>query len=489
MNVLEKAHPTSLWLLFGVAAFGAFSFASTAEIQSEFFTSVEVGAAMASPKGDAGGLAVPASCPSFEHFPGECAPAAPDLTVNGFTSDITVESGENYRLDWVCNGGSVPSGGINIPWNPSINPDTDMQFQVWSGPAPHLVPYQIDCDNGGSDNLTVTIEEPFVTISASPPLARKGDSVNLTWDSSGVVSGVLGEALEFDGSDDSIDFDSGTGWLANVPAATVSLWVNGDNISSGFHQALVDISIGGGSGSRYELIWKGTGPAGSFRVGGRGDDSDTFESEETTNLFTSNGTWYHVVGVMDYANKDVKIYVDGVLQNTVGSIDDVAPATSNTSPQDAEIGVNAGSTFWYFDGFLDDVRIYERELTQDEVTRIYNHQSILSTGLVGHYTFGSDSISGNTIENIVSPGTNDGTFVGGTPTLQVGIVPTSFGCIINGPIWDPPSPQFPLNGVSGNVTVGPVDGESDFSISCDLSGGTNVQDSVKVRVVPGFFER
>jgi concanavalin A-like lectin/glucanase superfamily protein/type IX secretion system substrate protein len=77
-----------------------------------------------------------------------------------------------------------------------------------------------------------------------------------------------------------------------------------------------------------------------------------------------NDVWYHIIGVRDYANNKVHLYVDGVLVDT----DDVTEPALTDITMLASIGVfNEGDDIrGYFEGMIDDVRIYNRPLTPEE---------------------------------------------------------------------------------------------------------------------------
>lgn len=76
-------------------------------------------------------------------------------------------------------------------------------------------------------------------------------------------------------------------------------------------------------------------------------------------------TWYFVVGVRE--GNLVKVYVDGVLENTdVGSNDLISYGANPI----ASIGEkNASATGWY-DGIIDDVKIYKRALLLTEIQEL-----------------------------------------------------------------------------------------------------------------------
>ena len=90
-----------------------------------------------------------------------------------------------------------------------------------------------------------------------------------------------------------------------------------------------------------------------------------------------------------------------------------------------EIGVRLIEGF-YFDGKLDEIRMYNRELTASEVAKLYQSGAVktnassaalddgssLASGLVGHWTFDGGDITRNQIVDRSSQG-NHGGFIGG----------------------------------------------------------------------------
>jgi len=77
----------------------------------------------------------------------------------------------------------------------------------------------------------------------------------------------------------------------------------------------------------------------------------------------STGQWYHVVGVYDGSSR--KVYVDSILRDTQSQSGNIV---SNDVP--LRIGTKNGS-FESFGGTIDDVRIYDRALTEPEVLHLY----------------------------------------------------------------------------------------------------------------------
>lgn len=97
----------------------------------------------------------------------------------------------------------------------------------------------------------------------------------------------------------------------------------------------------------------------------------------------STGNWYHCVLVKE-SNSSWKIYVNGTV--TASTATRSGTLTGQTG---LAVGANDGGTAGmggYFDGMVDEVAIWDRALTSDEVTELYNSGNGLS------YPFSSTSI-------------------------------------------------------------------------------------------------
>jgi Concanavalin A-like lectin/glucanases superfamily len=99
--------------------------------------------------------------------------------------------------------------------------------------------------------------------------------------------------------------------------------------------------------------------------------------------------WYHVVGTYDGAT--IKIFVNGALTNSQPLADDIK---SNATP--LFIGENADSTGRNWSGDIDEVKIYDQALQDNEVQSLYNNES---RGLQRDGTLRSCSVCGATLGN------------------------------------------------------------------------------------------
>ncbi|MCD6219131.1 DUF4091 domain-containing protein [Candidatus Calescamantes bacterium] len=88
------------------------------------------------------------------------------------------------------------------------------------------------------------------------------------------------------------------------------------------------------------------------------------------------GQWYHVAAVYD--GQLMKIYIDGKLDNKVSKGRFSIP----TSGQPLRIGKWTDNAPRYFPGVIDEVRVYHRVLSEEEIAKRYEGKEIDCTGLV-----------------------------------------------------------------------------------------------------------
>jgi len=87
----------------------------------------------------------------------------------------------------------------------------------------------------------------------------------------------------------------------------------------------------------------------------------------TASTSITNGAWRHVVAVYDSTN--VFIYIDGTNQTL--ALTGTVPASIADSSANLHIGVDAALA-QYFNGSIDEVAIWNRALSSNEVYQIYN---------------------------------------------------------------------------------------------------------------------
>jgi hypothetical protein len=174
------------------------------------------------------------------------------------------------------------------------------------------------------------------------------------WNATGTapVVGKLGQALSFDGSNDFVSTPQTSGSLA-VDTLTISAWVKPGTISG--DQFITNLSTYG----HYRLMRIGSNIRWYWSGGGFHD---------TTNANLVPGSWYHIVGTFSHATtpNQINIYINGIL-----SLAETETVAAGVLDGQVYIGTSE-SISDFFSGTIDDVRVYNRALSADEVKRLYN---------------------------------------------------------------------------------------------------------------------
>jgi hypothetical protein len=240
--------------------------------------------------------------------------------------------------DWRVNGSSIAV--LNLPFDTNIS----------SNAAKAIKDYSTFGNNGTLGNSTL----------GTQPI----------WNASGKIGG----AYEFDGVGDFINCTNSSSLNLNGSMA-IEVWIR----PAMSHET---------TGNNYGVLAKATNPRWSWQLrfggadgGGTNTDRLGFQFNNNTNdqavpgawvnvdRNLVSGQWYHIVGT--YNGTHAKIYLNGVLNDTkpVNRI--------QTSVAPLVIGHEGWNNF--FNGTIDDVRIYNRSLSAEQINILYQ------TGLSGKY--------------------------------------------------------------------------------------------------------
>ena len=168
------------------------------------------------------------------------------------------------------------------------------------------------------------------------------------------TTGITGNCLEFDGVDDYVDCGDNTN-LNITDAITIEAWVNGTQL-----QSLSEDYAGiVGKGNDYNIRYsRGSDKFyGRFIIGG-------VVKYPNIMLNPVEGTWYHLVVTYDKNGgpNNFKSYVNGI--NTY-SYTYTGSIGSNSEH------LKIGYSYKYFNGLIDSVKIYNKALTQYEISSHY----------------------------------------------------------------------------------------------------------------------
>lgn len=164
----------------------------------------------------------------------------------------------------------------------------------------------------------------------------------------------LGNALSFDGVDDYVDCGNDESLNITGPI-TVEIWVK-RNSTDELTRRIVERAQWGPRRGYYLMTSVNKI---SFTV----HYNDTLYVVISNSSFTV-GVWTHLVGVYD--GTKLKSYWNGVLERESNGPPQIDP----TSAKKLIIGSEAG-TGYYFDGLIDEVRIYSEALSTAEIQKHY----------------------------------------------------------------------------------------------------------------------
>jgi hypothetical protein len=139
---------------------------------------------------------------------------------------------------------------------------------------------------------------------------------------------------------------------------TIESWVNFDGNTNDF------IFEKGNVNTQFSLFSHSIDIV--FRTYHSGDGSFHTQSPSKASVGVVNGQWHHIVGSWDGSTK--RIYVDGVLRNSVSKSGNLVTRTTG-----AAVGRFGGTTTgYYFGGYIPKVSLYSRGLTADEIQQNFN---------------------------------------------------------------------------------------------------------------------
>ena len=180
------------------------------------------------------------------------------------------------------------------------------------------------------------------------------------------VPGVIGNGLDFDGTNDYVNAGSGAS-LDDLGDMTICAWINARATTGGWDHIATKYDAGGTVG------WDMYQGGGAYSSSGYGYRETGFESD---------GWWDHYCAVNTFStylgsgSVNITIYKNSVPVNTGAN-------TYGSGGSDAANSLFIGSfmgTGDFFNGVLDEMRVYNRALSATEIQQIYNYAGSSSAG-------------------------------------------------------------------------------------------------------------
>lgn len=175
------------------------------------------------------------------------------------------------------------------------------------------------------------------------------------------VTGKLGNAYNFNTGDSECFADTTPNGF-DEQDTTISFWVQYDTIGNSNPVHYGDVGTNNFEGYRFTTD-------GSNKVIFQVIETTTSATQADANSGSSLGTWIHVVGVINDSANTVYLWVDGVKQTDTGTITSVEYGSD-----DFKVGCARSTTarVAFFDGRVDELGVWNRSLTANEIAELYN---------------------------------------------------------------------------------------------------------------------
>jgi len=199
--------------------------------------------------------------------------------------------------------------------------------------------------------------------------------------------GVKGGGYYFDGANDTISFGIGSDFFP-LTQFSISIWFSSDGTTpvTGTCPGIIGFTYG------FRVLFNGSTGQLSYRIF-KAVGSEQIDQSTTQNYFDS--LWHHVVATCN--GSDMKLYIDGVYQSQ-GDVSDFWDGSTSWPASTWCIGRDLNNEYLFFRGCLDELRIYDRELTQKEVSILYDLDKTSTMKMVNNTASDTIYVSGEIIE-------------------------------------------------------------------------------------------
>jgi hypothetical protein len=308
-------------------------------------------------------------------FTTEAAPALTSQTPASGATNVAVSTTvqavfnkaiQSSTLSFVLKNASGTTIASTVAYNASTNTATLTPIAALANSTTYTVTVSGAQDSNG--NAMAPVSWSFTTAAATTPSGlvaaysfnegsgttvtdlsgngHTGTIANATW----TTAGKYGNALSFNGTNAWVTINDAAD-LHLTTGMTLEAWVN-SAATNNWRSAILKEGTGSLAYALYATAGSSNPPAGYVRVGGVDQDA-TGTSVLTTSV------WTHLATTYDGSN--LRLYVNGTLLKTTAVSGTIVSSTGAL-----RIG---GNSIWgeYFSGLIDEVRVYNRALSQTEI--------------------------------------------------------------------------------------------------------------------------
>ena len=230
-------------------------------------------------------------------------------------------------------------------------------------------------DSSPNNNFSVTGYNGTITIGATGSNTSAGTCTGAATEAwKNGVNGKIKSSLSFDGTSDYVSITETTHSafdFASGDTMTISAWIKPTALPSNGNYASIVAKAGASSNGYYAQISSSGGL--EFCVINTGG---TFGCYTSTQSPVTVGIWQHIVYTMTIGDStSIKLYYNG--KPVTGNWN----SNGNTVPDADNANVNIGAsdpTGEFFNGQIDDVRIYRYALTDTQIKTVMNNNSAVN---------------------------------------------------------------------------------------------------------------
>lgn len=192
------------------------------------------------------------------------------------------------------------------------------------------------------------------------------------------ATGKRNSSLSLDGTDDYVDLGTSSQLNPTGSSLTLSAWVYSNTITGSSPRRVISRDADTTGSEPYIIYSLGLNSANQGSVSFELTTGGTRTFLETNANTISASAWYHVAAVYDGTNQI--IYINGV-NTTQGSKTGSITSSSGKNL----IGIrDATSPKQFFNGQIDDARVYNYALTPTQVKTLYNNGAVNFAPLTGN---------------------------------------------------------------------------------------------------------
>lgn len=221
-------------------------------------------------------------------------------------------------------------------------------------------------------------------------------TVSAMWDKGGKYGG----AMEFDGTNDYVSIPDDS--FLNLDQGTISVWFKTDDVSA--LRTVFDINKNSANTDHFEVgingdlinskIWVYRKHAGSW-------STPAYQVYGSTTIQTN--TWYHLVLERD-SGGNLVMYLNGTMETLTGYLGRLTQGDTKWMDVPSAQKISIGREFYngsdsnYFDGLIDEVKIYNYALSPDDIKTDFNNGMAMQMGAAPSANNNGTTVTGASTE-------------------------------------------------------------------------------------------